>query len=87
MSLPSFGGPEADRVQYEGLFVRSFGWYDNKDSVFIAMEHIVLGDLQKHLKQALPEDEAAGVVKQVLEGLECMHDNGFAHRDLKPEVC
>ncbi|CAI7606307.1 unnamed protein product [Penicillium bialowiezense] len=71
--------------RYEGLFVRSFGWYDNKDSVFIAMEHIVLGDLQKHLKQALPEDEAARVVKQVLEGLECMHDNGFAHRDLKPE--
>lgn len=54
--------------------------------MFIAMEYILFGDLQKHLKRALPEDEAAQVVRQVLEGLECMHDNGFAHRDLKPEV-
>ncbi|KAJ5353722.1 hypothetical protein N7541_006286 [Penicillium brevicompactum] len=72
-------------ARYDGLFVRSFGWYENPDSVFIAMEYILFGDLQKHLKRALPEDEAAQVVRQVLEGLECMHDNGFAHRDLKPE--
>lgn len=50
------------------------------------MEYILHGDLRKHLKQALPEDQAGQVVRQVLEGLECMHENGFAHRDLKPEV-
>ncbi|CAG8015659.1 unnamed protein product [Penicillium olsonii] len=71
--------------RYDGFFVRSFGWYESPESVFIAMEYILHGDLKKHLEQALPEDQAGQVVRQVLEGLECMHENGFAHRDLKPE--
>ncbi|KAK8008010.1 calcium/calmodulin-dependent protein kinase [Apiospora marii] len=60
------------------------GWFESKDSVFIAMEYLAHGDLQRYLTRALPEVEARQIISQVLEGLQYMHENGFAHRDLKP---
>jgi len=52
------------------------------------MEYLELGDLQHYLRQspALPESEAGDISFQILEGLAFMHENGFAHRDLKPAV-
>ncbi|RDW81552.1 uncharacterized protein DSM5745_05109 [Aspergillus mulundensis] len=70
--------------KYDGLFVRSFGWFEDLESVYITMEYFELGDLQKHLSQPLPEPEAQHITYQLLEGLEHLHANGFAHRDLKP---
>ncbi|KAF4175439.1 hypothetical protein CNMCM8694_008179 [Aspergillus lentulus] len=70
--------------KYEGLFVESFGWFDNPHSVFVTMEYIELGDLEQHLDQPLKEAEAQQISSQLLEGLEHIHSNGFAHRDLKP---
>jgi serine/threonine protein kinase len=67
-------------------FVKSFGWYENHESVFIAMEYFPLGDLQNYLSLPLAEKEVQQITSQVLEGLSFMHDNGFAHRDLKPTV-
>jgi hypothetical protein len=49
------------------------------------MEYLPHGDLRKHLVRPLPEDEARTIGRQVLEGLKCMHENGFVHRDLKPQ--
>ena len=72
--------------QYELCFVKSFGWYENCESVFITMEYLPLGDLQNYLSSPLPEEEAQQITSQVLEGLAFMHENGFAHRDLKPNV-
>jgi serine/threonine protein kinase len=54
--------------------------------VFIVMEYIRHGDLGSYLKGPFPEDEAREVTFQVAEGLEHLHENGFVHRDLKPEV-
>lgn len=50
------------------------------------MEYFPLGDLQSHISEHGPMDEAdvREVVYQVLEGLHCMHREGFAHRDVKP---
>jgi serine/threonine protein kinase len=67
-------------------FVKSFGWYENHESVFIAMEYFPFGDLQNYLSLPLAEKEVQQITFQVLEGLSFMHDNGFAHRDLKPTV-
>lgn len=72
--------------QYRDHFVRSFGWYESEDSVFIAMEYLHRGDLQKHLGAPIKELEASSIAQQLLEGLAFMHDNDFAHRDLKPAV-
>lgn len=55
------------------------------------MEYLELGDLHQHLAttsaKVLQETEAQVVIFQVLEGIHYMHENGFAHRDLKPSVC
>ncbi len=80
-------GMYADYAQYRDSFVRSFGWYENKNAIFITMEYLVLGDLGSgHLKKPLPSSEARQITQQLLEGLSFMHDNNFAHRDLKPAV-
>lgn len=55
------------------------------------MEYLELGDLSTYLYRKppvppLPEAEAKEIAYQILEGLHMMHENGFAHRDLKPNV-
>lgn len=49
------------------------------------MEYLELGDLFAYTKKRppLPEDEVIEIIHQTLEALKMMHDNGFAHRDLK----
>lgn len=74
--------------QYEGCFVESFGWYETEDCLYIAMEYLPSGDLYKCLsdRSALSEQEAQDITFQILEAISFMHDNDFAHRDLKPQV-
>ncbi|KAF2806858.1 kinase-like protein [Mytilinidion resinicola] len=72
--------------KYELCFVKSYGWYENDASVFIAMEYFPNGDLQSYLSSPLPEKEVQQITFQILEALSFMHENGFAHRDLKPSV-
>jgi serine/threonine protein kinase len=55
------------------------------------MEYLPFGSLQNHLsldstKPVLNERECSEIVSQILEGLRFMHENDFAHRDLKPAV-
>ncbi|KAJ5432677.1 Tetratricopeptide-like helical [Penicillium daleae] len=72
--------------RYERCFVKSFGWYEEGDQLFIAMEYLDAGDLYTFVyrKPPLPEIETKEIAYRILEGLDMMHDNGFAHRDLKP---
>ncbi|CAG7955120.1 unnamed protein product [Penicillium salamii] len=71
--------------KYAGLFIKCFGWFENQESIFIAMEHIEFGDLQEHLQGPLPEAEARQICFQILHGLQSLHENQFVHRDLKPQ--
>lgn len=53
------------------------------------MEYFPMGDLQKYLDAhaPLPENDTCQIICQVLRGLSVMHEEGFAHRDIKPKVC
>jgi calcium/calmodulin-dependent protein kinase I len=77
---------DVDIDQYSHLFVKSFGWFENTESIFITMEHIDLRDLQRQLTGPIPETEAQQICSQLLHGVQCLHDNKFVHRDLKPQV-
>ncbi|KAF3021955.1 hypothetical protein E8E14_009683 [Neopestalotiopsis sp. 37M] len=72
------------QAKYVHCFVQSFGWYEDDNSVYIAMEYMEHGDLQKRLTRPYPEVEVLSIASQLLEGLQFMHENGFTHRDLKP---
>jgi calcium/calmodulin-dependent protein kinase I len=75
-------------MQYAPHFVSFFGWFENDESLFIAMEYMAAGDLE-HFRKASPafsELDACRIVWQLVEGVRHMHENGFAHRDLKPGV-
>jgi len=74
--------------KHERHFVQFFGWYESLGNLCIAMEYCELGDLQGYLSAVspLPEKEAQEITFQTLEGIRYMHENYFAHRDLKPSV-
>ncbi len=59
-----------------------------EDYVFIVSEFAEGGSLEKWLKandgKAKSPAEAVAITRQILQGLEAMHDEGFVHRDLKP---
>ncbi|KAH7000892.1 kinase-like domain-containing protein [Ilyonectria destructans] len=71
--------------RYAHCFVECYGWYESENMVFIAMEYIEYGDLQNYLNQPFSEAHAKVIASQLVEGLGYMHENGFAHRDLKPK--
>ena len=52
------------------------------------MEFCAFGDLQSYLAghHELPEIEVQEIIAQVTQGLDFMHEEGFSHRDLKPQV-
>src|SRR5215471_16938347 len=67
--------------------VRIFDIGEDGPTKFITMDFIEGADL-KHLitqKGKLPPAEAAGIIRQVCQGLEAAHAAGVVHRDLKPQ--
>jgi len=52
------------------------------------MEYCIYGNLQYHLstRRSLPVIETQQLAFQIVEGLHEMHENDFAHTDLKPRV-
>lgn len=66
-------------------FVKFLGWFENDDLVFIAMEYFEKGTLDRFIGEDMTENDARVITVQLLEGLEIMHNEAFAHRDLKPQ--
>ncbi|KAI8622929.1 kinase-like protein [Xylariaceae sp. FL1651] len=72
--------------RYGPYFVRSHGWFESSESIFITMEYLPLGDLKRFMdsRPRFSEDSTQQIVRQLLKGIQFMHESGFAHRDLKP---
>jgi hypothetical protein len=66
------------------------GWYFSKGrgDLCIALDYLPLGDLQTFVAThgPLAEQDSQQIIGQVLHGLDIMHEAGFAHRDVKPQV-
>ena len=62
------------------------GWFEEPETLYIAMEYLEKGDLTNHIDTPLPQETVQNISKQILEGLQVMHRQGVAHRDLKPAV-
>lgn len=70
------------------MFVNFFDWFQDDSEVFLAMEYVPLEDLERNVGRVkkIPVTEAKCIIEQLLLGLEIMHAEYFAHRDLKPQV-
>ncbi|CAG8576474.1 10720_t:CDS:2 [Funneliformis caledonium] len=61
--------------------------YESNEGVYIITDLASGGELfnQLLLKGSYTEQDAANLVKQILEGVAYLHDHEIVHRDLKPE--
>lgn len=64
------------------LQIHDFGEQDN--ITYIVMEYVEGGTLKDRLRRPLTTGEAADYMIQAAEGLNCAHNNGIVHRDVKP---
>jgi len=66
--------------------VKFLGWFEEPETLYIAMEYLPEGDLTKYIGSPLQQETVQAISGQILEGLRVMHQKGIAHRDLKPAV-
>ncbi|XP_017754258.1 PREDICTED: calcium/calmodulin-dependent protein kinase type 1 isoform X1 [Eufriesea mexicana] len=61
--------------------------FEDKHKVYLVMELVTGGELFDRIveKGSYTEKDASGLIRQVLEAVDYMHDQGVVHRDLKPE--
>ena len=59
--------------------------YEGTPCVYIAMEYLAKGSIQKHLENRfISINESLRIMSESLLGLEHAHNNGVLHRDIKP---
>jgi serine/threonine protein kinase len=61
------------KYQQHQIFVEFLGWFENPESIFVAMEYFPLGDLGKHILEDIKEHDMKNISTQLLDGLKLMH--------------
>ncbi|XP_075219844.1 calcium/calmodulin-dependent protein kinase I isoform X3 [Lycorma delicatula] len=61
--------------------------FEDKHKVYLVMELVTGGELFDRIveKGSYTEKDASDLIRQVLEAVDYMHEQGVVHRDLKPE--
>eukprot|EP01117_Protostelium_nocturnum_P013864 TRINITY_DN5217_c1_g1_i2.p1 TRINITY_DN5217_c1_g1~~TRINITY_DN5217_c1_g1_i2.p1 ORF type:complete len:275 (+),score=89.81 TRINITY_DN5217_c1_g1_i2:330-1154(+) len=61
--------------------------YEQDDAICLVLELVKGGELYDKIVEEgeYTEEEAKGIVLQIINAVEYLHANGIAHRDLKPE--
>jgi len=74
------------RVQHRNV-LRLFEIFDTAQQLSLVMELVNGGELFYKIvdKGSYSEIEARDIVRQLVEGVDYLHNQGIAHRDLKPE--
>lgn len=67
--------------------MKSFQVYLYKNTCDLCYFRVTGGELFDRIveKGSYTEKDASGLIRQVLEAVDYMHDQGVVHRDLKPE--
>lgn len=73
------------KVSHDNI-VRLHDIYQTANNMYIVTEFCQDGDLFKLLqkRKKIPESEAKGFLKDIMNGAKYLHKNGIIHRDLKP---
>ncbi|KAL4778271.1 kinase-like domain-containing protein [Aspergillus varians] len=66
-------------------FVKFLGWFEDESTIYIAMEYFPHGTLSRYISMGIPENEIRMITGQLLIGLIEMHEEEYAHRDMKPD--
>lgn len=74
------------KVQHRNI-LRLYEIYETESHLSLVMELVNGGELFYKIvdKGSYTEGEARDVIRQLVEGVDYLHNKGFAHRDLKPE--
>jgi eukaryotic-like serine/threonine-protein kinase len=74
----------AGRLSHPGI-VAVYDYGEDESTAYIVMEYVPGHDLEAYLAGRTPTlPEAAAMMSQLLDALQCAHDAGVVHRDIKP---
>lgn len=75
-----------DRLTHPNI-VQLYETYEDKSKIYLVMELVTGGELFDRIveKGSYTEKDASDLIRQILEAVDYMHEQGVVHRDLKPE--
>ncbi|XP_034230575.1 LOW QUALITY PROTEIN: calcium/calmodulin-dependent protein kinase type 1-like [Thrips palmi] len=80
------GAENGPRLTHPNI-VQLLETFEDKHKVYLIMELVTGGELFDRIVQkgSYTEKDASDLIRQVLEAVDYMHEQGVVHRDLKPE--
>lgn len=72
------------RLQHPNI-VRVYHWETSQEPLWYTMELLTGPSLQKLITEELPLYQKVSILRQIASAIGCMHDQGYIHRDVKPQ--